>query len=128
MVYGDDEQQNAAGDFQVVNLDVEDPRENLFSSEGEYYEDADADYDGGVKGLSALTCRDVLADVEHDGDISNRVGDSEQSQDCLDISHVWSVFMILSRFNYRMICKEYLRAEEEQIYHSGAAFFFTARV
>jgi hypothetical protein len=30
----------------------------------------------------------VLADVEHDGDISDRVGDSEQSQDCLDIGHV----------------------------------------
>ncbi len=100
----------------------------MLSGEGKYYEDADADDDGGVEGLSALAGGDVLADVEHDGDISDRVGDSEQSQDCLDIGHVCTVFMILLRFNYRMIRGKYLRAEEGQACYSWAGFFFTARV
>jgi hypothetical protein len=38
----------------------------------------------------------VLADVEHDGNISDRIGDREQSQDCLDIGHVCPVFMLHS--------------------------------
>jgi len=80
MVDGDDKQQYSAGDFQIVNLDVKDSGQDLFAGKGKYYQNAYADNNGSVVGLSALALRDVLSGGEKDGDIADRVNYCEKSQ------------------------------------------------
>jgi len=80
MVDGDNKQQYSAGDFQVVNLDVEDSGQDLFAGKSKYYQDAYADNNSGVEGLSTLAFGDVLGGGEKDGDIADRVDYGEKSQ------------------------------------------------
>ena len=80
MVDGDNKQQYSAGDFQIVNLDVEDSGQDLFAGKSKYYQDTDADNNGGVVSLSALAFGDVLGGGEKDGDIADRVDYGEKSQ------------------------------------------------
>ena len=69
---------------------MEDSGEDLSAGKRKYNEDAYADNNGGVEGLSALAFGDVLADVEKDGDVSNRVNYGEKGQYWFDITHIRS--------------------------------------
>lgn len=81
MVDGDDKQQYSAGDFQIVNLDVEDSGQDLFAGKRKYYQYGHTNNNGGVECLSALALRDMLDYVEKNRDIADRVDNSKKGQD-----------------------------------------------
>ena len=90
MVDGDNKQQYSAGDFQIVNLDVEDSGQDLFAGKRKYYQDAYADNNSGVVGFSALAFRDMLSGGDKDWDVADRVDYGEKSQYWFDITHMFS--------------------------------------
>jgi hypothetical protein len=81
MVDGDDKQQYSAGDFQIVNLYMEDSGQDLFAGKRKYYQYGHTNNNGGVECLSALALGNVLDDVEKNRDITDRVDNSKESHD-----------------------------------------------